>query len=212
MAKWIKCKSCGKSFAKQDIQNGICIICDPNRSAQPPLDREDTVGDIEESGHIGSALENENLAFKTDTDDQESDPQIGADAKDDEPDSVDREPIDRTDIPGFTHDVSTANTSDFQAFKSNINAIRFAEKVNDWVLFIGLFVALIVLGVVTELLNAGVGIFVAGLASFIAIVGWAFTRMFIGIAQDIRASRDNSDKLLALVRDQLTTEAESSKD
>ena len=35
----------------------------------------------------------------------------------------------------------------------------------------------------------------------IVVIGWAVNRVFIGIAQDIRVSRDNSDELLAITKE-----------
>jgi len=43
--------------------------------------------------------------------------------------------------------------------------------------------------------------FLIGLAiAFSAAVGWSITRVFIGIAQDIRVSRDTNEALLKLAK------------
>ena len=200
MARWIKCKSCGKSFAKQHIQSGICIICDRNSIAQPLLGREDTTYGLDEIGGIGLASENENFAFTKNTDDQDSHPQIDVDAEEDDLAGVGREPVDRANTPGLIHGASTTIASDFQAFISNMNAIRFAELLNNFGLGIGLFLALIALGVVSDQSNILEGLFVAGIASFIVIVGWSFTRIFIGIAEDVKATRKINEQMAAEAR------------
>lgn len=90
-------------------------------------------------------------------------------------------------------------------FKSSANAITFLDVVNNVVFFIGCLSVLYTLflaAYLSEVLVALSGI----AAALAALVGWCITRVLIGVAKDLRVSRDNTDKLLTLINEKLDSE------
>lgn len=90
-------------------------------------------------------------------------------------------------------------------FRSSANAITFLDVVNNVVFFIGCLSVLFTLFLAVYL--SKVLIAVSGIvAALAALIGWCITRVLIGVAKDLKVSRDNTDKLLTLINDKLDRE------
>ena len=100
----------------------------------------------------------------------------------------------------LTQNAHKATNSD--EFRSSGNAIKFLDVVNNVVFFIACLSVLYTLFLAVYL--SKVLIAVSGIiAAVAALIGWCITRVLIGVAKDLRVSRDNTDKLLTLINDKL---------
>lgn len=89
------------------------------------------------------------------------------------------------------------------AFGSSVNAINLLDIVNNIGLWIGIFAASALLILAANNSSGALAIY-SGLGFLASFIAWCVIRVMIGMAMDLRVSRDNSDQLLALVREKLT--------
>lgn len=90
-------------------------------------------------------------------------------------------------------------------FKSSVSAINFLDIVNNICLGLGIFGAVAVLIFAANISSGTIAIY-SGLIFLTSYIAWCVTRVLIGMAKDLRVSRDNSDQLLALIREKLDSE------
>lgn len=101
-------------------------------------------------------------------------------------------------------DSKTTASSD--QFKSSVNAINFLDIVNNVCLCIGILAALALLLIATNVSSGAMAIY-SGLTFLASYFAWCVVRVLTGMAKDLRVSRDNSDKLLALATEMVDGEA-----
>lgn len=204
MAKWVKCEKCGKSFGKTDIRNGICVICSD--------------GDASRDESAQAAATDAKRQESSSDEYRSREPSEGRPQN--QPDSsVLESSIDPPEKPRPKLTGEEASNSNFKPdspqppnilkslnnpkyFASNAQAIEFLEVINFLILLFGLAIGFLVF-LVGVIVNDSLGFygFLLGLAiAFAAAVGWSITRVFIGIAQDVRVSRDNSEALVELAK------------
>ena len=204
MAKWVKCEKCGKSFGKTDIRNGICVICSD--------------GDASRDESAQAATTDAKRQESSSDEYRSREPSEGRPQN--QPDSsVLESSIDPPEKPRRRLTGEEASNSNYKPdspqppnilkslnnlkyFASNAQAIEFLEVINFLILLFGLAIGFLVF-LVGVIVNDSLGFygFLLGLAiAFAAAVGWSITRVFIGIAQDVRVSRDNSEALVELAK------------
>ena len=191
MSKWQKCSSCGKAFLKKDIQNGVCIVC--------------SAGSIPSSS--GAEDNSSDSNFVTEDPSLQGTTAVGREPQNASTES--QKTVNRSNSGAATQ-ISGSTRSNLEAdktpdkrptFSSSVQAINFLKDLNSLVLLMGMGASLIVffgLWISDNKFLAFVGLMGTLL---IVVIGWAVNRVFIGIAQDIRVSRDNSDELLAITKE-----------
>ena len=201
MAKWVKCNNCGKSFGKTDIRNGICVICSDGDESVEKAPEPAAAGDDErqapsDSGYILSSATNSQTQSQGNATPFDSNDKQSADL-------AGKTPKKNNYKAGssWASEPSQVRNKVRYFASSSAGAIDFLETVNLIVLLLGLLAGFLVF--VVGMIGDGFGFmsFLIGLAiAFSAAVGWSITRVFIGIAQDVRVSRDTNEALLKLAK------------
>ena len=105
---------------------------------------------------------------------------------------------------GNQSDSKTATSSD--KLKSSVTAINFLDIVNNVCLCIGILAALALLLIAANISSGAMAIY-SGLTFLASYFAWCVVRVLTGMAKDLRISRENSDKLLALASEMIDGKA-----
>ena len=190
MSKWQKCGSCGKAFLKKDVQNGVCIVC--------------SAGSIPSSS--GAEANSSDSNFTSENPSLQSTSVVGRkpqNASSESQKTANQSNGTAGQISGYAKSNLDGDKTleERPTFSSSVQAITFLEVLYSLVLLIGVGASVIVfyrLWISDNKFLAFMGLTITLLAF---VIGWAVNRVFIGIAKDIRVSRDNSDELLAITKE-----------
>ena len=101
---------------------------------------------------------------------------------------------------------SDSKTTSSDHLKSSVSAINFLDIFNNVCLCLGILAALAVLILAANTSSGTLAIY-SGLTFLASYFAWCVVRVLTGVAKDLRVSRDNSDKLLALAREMIDSKA-----